>query len=102
MNITSFSAMVIYNVGTWHLDLDPDAHEKSQLTRFLLSLCIFCTMECIGSIYCFLFVTSLLVKTHTMENESGISLGRATNLTRSHLSLRKITFLGKYKNSLST
>ena len=36
-----------------------------------------------------------------MENKSNISLGGTTNFTRSLLSLWKITFLGKYKNSLS-
>ena len=39
---------------------------------------------------------SQLVKKHTMENESSISLGGTTNFTRSLLSLHKITFLGKY------
>ena len=57
-------------------------------------------MECIGLIYCFLFVTSKLVKKGTMENKSSISLGGATNFTRFLLSLRKIKFLGKYKNTL--
>ena len=39
---------------------------------------LFSTIECIGSIYCFLFVTSKLVKNRTMENESSISLRGTT------------------------
>ena len=35
-----------------------------------------------------------------MQNESSISLRVATNFTHSHLSLQKISFLGKYKNTL--
>ena len=41
------------------------------------------THEIVRTIYCFLFLTSQLVKNCTHENESNISLGGATNFTRS-------------------
>ena len=49
---------------------------------------------------CFLFVISWLVKNCTIENESNISLGRATSFSCSFLSLRKITFIFAQNNIL--
>ena len=45
--------------------------------------CCFSTHKMVRPILCFLFLTSKLVKNRTHENESSISLGGATNFTRS-------------------
>ena len=54
--------------------------KQSQLTCLPPKKVGFHTAEHIGTVYCFLFVTSQFVKNRTIENKSSISLGRTTIL----------------------